>query len=95
MDAKIQQISNKARFENYIAIYSALRCQCELEYDTFMNVKLWNDIKDYHCDRTHSQYGMVAIIRASMVAVNKEIWRAYLDVREAVIQKEVKKKRSF
>ena len=58
-----------------------------------MNVKLWNDILEYHCDRTHSQYGIVAIIQASMMVVNKEIWKAYLDVREAAIQKEVKKKR--
>ena len=57
-----------------------------------MNTKLWNDILEYHCDRTHLQYGIDAIIRASMVVVNKEIWKAYLDVREAVIQKEVKKK---
>ena len=93
VDATIQRIANKARFENYVAIYNALRCQCEFEYDEFMNVKIWKDILEHHCDRTHSQYGIIAIIRASMVVVNKEIWKAFLDVRTKYIQKEANKKR--
>ena len=73
IDEKIQRIANKTRFENFVACYNALKCQCEQEYDLFVNVSLWKDILEPLCDRTHSQYGIVAIIRASMVFVNKEI----------------------
>ena len=58
VDAKIQRI------HNYVVAYNAQRCQCEFEYDTFIHVNLWKDILERHCDRTHSQYGIVAIIRA-------------------------------
>ena len=37
---------NKARFETYAIAYNALHCQCEMEYDTFINVKLWKDIQN-------------------------------------------------
>ena len=44
-----------------------------------MNTILWKDILENFCNRTHSQYGIVAIVRATMVTVNKEIWKAFLD----------------
>jgi len=44
LEENFQRMVNKARFENYTAAYNALRCQCETEYDIFMNVTLWNDI---------------------------------------------------
>ena len=45
--------------------------------------KRWNANvnKNAMCDRTHSQYGSVAIIRASIVFVNKEVWKTYLEKR--------------
>jgi len=92
IDEKVQRIVNKARFENYIVCYNALKCQCEQEYDLFINVFLWKDILEPLCERTHSQYGIVAIIRASMVFVNKEVWKAYLE-RRAVIRKKESNKR--
>jgi len=92
LDANVQRLINKARFENYVVVYNALRCQCELEYDLFMNVKLWRDILENICDRTHSQYGMVAIIRAVMIILNKEIWKAFLECRFKVIEKSRQKK---
>ena len=93
IDEAIQRIANKAKFENYVACYNALRCQGEQEYDLFMNVILWKDILEPLCERTHSQYGIVAIIRASMVYVNKEIWKAFLEKRAAVIRKDNQKRR--
>ena len=69
---------NKAGFENYFVAYNALRCKTE--YDIFMNVSLWEDVLEQFCDRTHSQYAIVAIIRAVMTIVNKEIWKAFLEV---------------
>ena len=53
---------------------------------------MWKDILEPLCERTHSQYGIVAIIRASMVFVNKEVWKAYLE-RRAVIRKKESNKR--
>ena len=45
--------------------------------------KCWNANvnKNAMCDSTHSQYGSVAIIRASIVFVNKEVWKTYLEKR--------------
>ena len=40
------------------------------------------------CDRTHSQYGIVAIIRVCMIVVNKEIWKVFLEFRSATLHKE-------
>ena len=94
LDENFQRMINKARFENYTAAYNALRCQCETEYDIFMNVTLWNDILEQFCDRTHSQYGMVAIIRACMVIVNKEIWKAFLEFRSKFLAKESLKRKN-
>ena len=94
IDEKIQHIANKARFENFVACYNALKCQCEQEYDLFVNVILWKDILEPLCDTTHSQYGIVAIIRASTVFVNKEVWKASLE-RRAVIKKQQSGKRKF
>ena len=73
VDASFQKSANKARFENYVAAYNALtdRCKCESEYDLFKNVTVWKDILTHFCDRTHSQYGRVAIVRAVMITVNK------------------------
>ena len=59
-----------------------------------MNVKLWRDILENICDRTHSQYGMVAIIRAVMIIVNKETWKAFLECRFKVINKESAKRKN-
>ena len=36
LDKDIQRVVNKARVQNYLAVYNALRSQCEFEYDTFM-----------------------------------------------------------
>ena len=49
------------------------------EYESFMNIHLWKDILEHHCDRTHSQYGIVAIVRAAMIIVNKQIWKALME----------------
>ena len=94
LDANFQRVINKARFENYTAAYNALRCKCETEYDFFMNVSLWKDILEQFCDRTHSQYGIVAIIRACMIVVNKEIWKAFLEFRSVTIHKESAKRKN-
>ena len=93
VDLSIQRIANKARFEFYIGIYNALRLQCEREYDIFMNRDLWVIIAEPLCDRTHSQFGIVAIIRALMVVVNKEIWKAFLDYRLSILKRDAGKRK--
>ena len=40
------------------------------ECDIFMNVSLWKDILEQFCHKTHSQYGIVAIIRAVMIILS-------------------------
>ena len=92
VNESVQRICNKARFQNLIAAYNGLRCQLEVEYDTFMNTTLWNVILSNFCERTHSQFGIVALTRAGMIIVNKEIWKAFLEVR-ANIQRNIDKKR--
>ena len=74
-----------AKYENLIAYYNALRCICEREYDTFMNTTLWNDIIKPLTKREHLQFGILAVIRAAMVDVNKEIWKAYLVRRDKIM----------
>ena len=88
VDLSIQRIANKARFEFYVGIYIDLRLQCEREYDIFMNRDLWVINAEPLCDRTHSQFGIVAIIRALMVVVNKQIWKAFLDYRLSILKRE-------
>ena len=94
LDADFQRTINKARFENYFVAYNPLRCLCEAKYDIFMNVSLWENILEGFCDRTHSQLGIVAIIRAAMVIVNKEIWKAFLEVRATHVQKQAVKRKN-
>ena len=36
LDANVQRLINKARFENYMVAYNTLHCQCKLEYDLFI-----------------------------------------------------------
>ena len=93
MDTKFQRSVNIARFENYVAAYNALRCQCESEYDLFMNITVWKDILKDFCDRTHSQYGGVAIVREAMITVNKEIWKSFLDLRATHLNKDKAKRK--
>ena len=62
------------KFENLIAYCNALRFIAEKMYATFMNNTLWNTIIQLLKKREHSQFGLVAISRAAMVDVNKEIW---------------------
>ena len=52
-----------------------------------MNNTVWNVILSNLCKRTHSQFGIVALARAAMVIVNKEIWRAFLEVQGNIIKK--------
>ena len=92
LDAKFQRSVYIARFENYVAAYNALRSQCEC--DLFMNVTVWKDILENFCDRTHSQYGIVAIIRAVMITVNKEIWKSFLDFRTTILNKDKTKRKN-
>ena len=77
-----------------MAAYNALRCKCESDYDFFMNVTVWKDILEDFCDRTHSQYRIVAIVRAIMIVVNKQIWKSFLDFRSTVINKEKGKRKN-
>ena len=93
LNMQFQQMVNKARFQNYLVLYNALRCKCEQEYDLFMNVILWKEILENFCDRTHSQYGIVAIVRAAMVTVNKEIWKAFFEKRAFHLEKESSKRK--
>ena len=53
-----------------------------------MNHDLWVKIAEPLCDRTHSQFGIVAIIRALMVVVNKEIWKALLDYHLSILKRD-------
>ena len=94
LDLKFQRLANIARFENYVATYNALRCQCESGYDLFMNVTVWKDILENFCDRTHSQFGIVAIIRAVMIIVNKEIWKSFLEFRTTIQNKDKAKRKN-
>ena len=58
-----------------------------------MNCDLWVVVAEPFCDRTHSQYGIVTIIRALMVVVNKEIWKAFLDYRLSILKKDAGKRK--
>ena len=87
IDEQVQRLCNKARFENYVAAYNALRCQVEIEYDCFMNNILYNKILSKFCERTHSQYGIVAMTRAAMVIVNKEIWKVFLEAWSNILKR--------
>ena len=46
------------------------------------------------CDRTHSQFRIVAIIRAVMINVNKEIWKNFLEKRTSIVHKESAKRKN-
>ena len=65
--------------------------QCEREYAIFMNRDLWVKIAEPLCDRTHSQFGIVAIVSALMVVMNKEIWKAFLDYRLSILKRDAGK----
>ena len=64
------------------------------ENESFMNIHLWKDILEHHCDRTHSQYGIEAIVRAAMIIVNKEIWKAYFEQRDFFLRKDAMKRKN-
>ena len=91
LDADFQPMINRSRFENYFVAYNPLRCSCKTESDIFMNVSLWETILEQFCDRMHSQYGIVAIIRAVMIVVNNEIWKAFLEVCSTHVHKQAVK----
>ena len=55
---------------------------------------MWKDILEQFCDRTHSQYGMVAISQACMVIVNKKIWKAFLEFWSHFLAEEYAKRKS-
>ena len=94
VNLNISRTANKARFEFYVGRYNALRLQGESEYDIFMNRDLWGKkIAEPICDRTHSQFGIVAIIRALMEVINKEIWKAFLDYRSSVLKRDAGKQK--
>ena len=76
-----------------MAAYTALKCKCDAEYESFMNVQLWKDILGNFCDRTHSQHGMLAIVRAAMIVINKEIWRAFLEQHKEIFRREENKRK--
>ena len=89
----MQRQCNKARFKNYVVAYNALHWQLEIEYDFFMNKTLYKEILSRFYERTHSQFGIVALARAAMVIVYKEIWRAFLEVRNNILKRiDVKRK---
>jgi len=58
-----------------------------------MNRDLWVIIAEPLCHRTHSQYGIVAIVRALMVVVNKQIWKAFLEYRLSILKKDAGKRK--
>ena len=61
-----------------------------------MNVTVWKfkAILENLYDKTHSQYGIVAIIRAVMITINKEIWKSFLDFCTTILNKDKTKRKN-
>ena len=76
-------------------MYNALRCQCEQEYNNFMNYDLFTKIFEQLSNSKHSQFGIVAIIRAILFVVNKEIWKTFLKFRLIVLKRGAIKEREI
>ena len=61
---------------------------------TFSWMLSLKDILEHFCNRTQSQYGMVAIISANMVLVKREIWKAFLEFRSNFFAQESTKSKN-
>ena len=83
----------QSKIEFYVPIYNALRCQCEQEYNNFMNYDLLTNVFERLSNSKHSQFGIVAIIRAILFVVNKEIWKTFLKFRVMVLKRDAIKER--
>ena len=53
-----------------------------------MNYDLLTNIFEQLCNSKHSQFGIVAIIRAILFVVNKEVWKTFLKLRLMVLKKD-------
>ena len=47
------------------------------------------------CNSKHSQFGILAIIRAILFVVNKEIWKTFLKFRLMVLKRDAIKEREI
>ena len=52
-----------------------------------MNATLWNDNIKPRTKQQHLQFGIEAISRAAKVVVNKETWRAFLEVLGTLLKR--------
>ena len=59
-----------------------------------MNVTVWKAILEIFCDGIHSQFGIVALISAVMITVNKVIWKSFLEFCTTILNKDKGKRKS-
>ena len=60
-----------------------------------MNYDLLTNIFEQLCNSKHSQFGIVAIIRAILFVVNKEICKTFLEFRLMVLKRDAIKEREI
>ena len=60
-----------------------------------MNYDLLTNIFEQLSNSKHSQFGIVAIIRAILFVVNKEIWKTFLKFRLMVLKRDAIKEREI
>ena len=77
---------SKVQYNNMIMTYNLLRICFDRQYDTMVNYTLWVEFLEplLKCSR-HTQMVIVLLIRTLVNAINKEIWRAFLDRKSEVL----------
>ena len=85
------------QYENMIMSYNLLRVMIDRDYDFMINQTLWVKFIKPILHGKFNQYVIILLVRALANAINKEIWKAFLDGKieyESALQKTKVKKES-
>jgi hypothetical protein len=70
------------QYENMVMSYNLLKVLIDRDYDIMINQTLFvNFIKPILAEGKFNQMVIVLLVRALAIAINKEIWKAFLDCK--------------
>jgi hypothetical protein len=85
IEKSVQEQLSKWQYENMIMTYNLLKITFDRVYETMVNHTLWvMFIQPILSGTRFNQMVIILLVRALVNAINKEIWRAFLDKKHEV-----------
>jgi len=79
IEKTVEEMLPQRQYENMIMSYILLKVMIDRDYDFMVNQTLWMKFIKPILHGIFNQFVIILLFRALANAINKEIWRAFLD----------------